>query len=202
MVRQGILNIHETADIHPSVILEGNITIGAFTTVDAGSVLTGNITIGHHSLVRCNVTIRGTHQIGNFTHIYDNVCMEGGRPAGVGGAQTTKPDRSIIGDNCWINHGATMHGARMADRAAVGLNASLDYNTRLGEDSIVTNGSATCANQVVPPNTMVGGVPAVIIKENITADDRTAYFGVDTVAWTRFEGADLIETRIRRRLGI
>jgi carbonic anhydrase/acetyltransferase-like protein (isoleucine patch superfamily) len=25
------------------------------------------------------------------------------------------PDQSIIGDRCWLNHGATMHGCQLAD---------------------------------------------------------------------------------------
>ena len=79
--RAGGRDIDATADVHPSVILEGKVTVGAFTKIDAGTIITGNATIGHHTLIRCNVTIRGTNQIGSYTHIYDNVCIEGGRPA-------------------------------------------------------------------------------------------------------------------------
>ena len=101
--RDGGMNIHPTADIHPSVILEGAVTVGGYTKIDAGTVITGNVTIGHHTLVRCNVTIRGTNRIGNYTHICDNVCIEGGRPAKVGSSRAEVPDRSIIGDGCWVN---------------------------------------------------------------------------------------------------
>ena len=80
-------NIDPTADIHPSVILEGKVSVGAYTRIDAGTIVTGNVTIGHHTLIRCNVTIRGTNVIGNYTHIYDNVCIEGGRPAKIGGSK-------------------------------------------------------------------------------------------------------------------
>ena len=31
-------NIHPTTEIHPSVILDGNVTIGAYTRIDAGTV--------------------------------------------------------------------------------------------------------------------------------------------------------------------
>ena len=89
------MNIDPTADIHPSVILEGKVTVGAYTKIDAGTVITGNVTIGHHTLIRCNVTIRGTNVIGNYTHIYDNVNIDGnalslgyrhGNNAGIGWA--------------------------------------------------------------------------------------------------------------------
>jgi UDP-N-acetylglucosamine acyltransferase len=196
-------NIHEHADIHPSVIMEGNITVGAFTKIDAGTVLMGDIEIGHHTLIRCNVTIRGPHKIGNFTHIYDNACIEGGRPGGkLGGNINEEADKSIIGDECWINHGASMHGSQIGDRSSIGLNACLDYNTRIGKDCIITNGSSTRINTVIPDRTMVEGVPAKVIKENITDEEWIQHHGLSTVEWLHFQGVELIEKEIRQKLGI
>ena len=194
------MNIDPTADIHPSVIMEGKVTVGPYTKIDAGTILTGNITIGHHTLIRCNVTIRGTNTIGNYTHIYDNVNIEGGRPAKVGGSRAEVPDKSIIGDGCWINHGATMHGTQVGDGAAIGLNACCDYNTRLGKGAVLANGSATHVDQIIPESSFAEGVPAVVKKQNITEQDRLDYFGVLPSAWTRYE-AQNIESSIRTRRG-
>ncbi len=193
------MRIDPTADIHPSVILEGKVTVGAYTKIDAGTVITGNVTIGHHSLVRCNVTIRGTNTIGNYVHIYDNVCIEGGRPAKIGSSTAEVPDQSVIGDHCWVNHGATMHGTQMAQRSAVGLNACCDYNTRLGEGAILANGSATHVDQVIPANSFAEGVPAVVKKQNITDEDRKAYFGLIPAEWTRYEGDRQEENAQKKR---
>jgi carbonic anhydrase/acetyltransferase-like protein (isoleucine patch superfamily) len=190
--------IDPTADVHPSVILEGKVTIGAFTKIGAGTVITGNVTIGHHSLIQCNVTIRGRNEIGNYTHIYDNVCIEGGRPAKVGSSTAEVPDRSIIGDHCWVNHGATMHGTQIGDGGAVGLNACCDYNTRIGKGAVLANGSATHHDQVIPENSFAEGVPAVVKKENITDKERRAYFGLVPSQWARFAG-DKQEEAVRRR---
>jgi len=199
--RKSGINIHPTADVHPSVILEGKVTVGPYTRIDIGTIITGNVTIGHHTLIRCNVTIRGTNKIGNYTHIYDNVNIEGGRPAKVGSSRAEVPDSSIIGDGCWINHGATMHGTQIGDGGAVGLNACCDYNTRLGRGAVLANGSATHVDQIIPDNCFAEGVPAVIKKENITEDDRLDYFGVLPSGWTRYE-AEKIEQSIRRSKGI
>lgn len=195
------INIHPTAELHESVILEGKITVGPYTKIDAGTIITGNVTIGHHTLIRCNVTIRGTNNIGNYTHIYDNVNIEGGRPAKVGSSRAEVPDRSIIGDGCWINHGATVHGTQVGDGGALGLNACCDYNTRVGKGAIVANGSATHVDQVIPDNCFAEGVPAVIKKRDITEADRLDYFGVLPSGWTRYE-AENIERRIRKTRGI
>lgn len=198
--RPGI-DIHPTADVHPSVILEGTVTVGPYTKIDAGTIITGDVTIGHHTLIRCNVTIRGRNQIGNYTHIYDNVNIEGGRPAKVGSSQAKVPDRSIIGDNCWVNHGATMHGTQIGDGGAIGLNACADYNTRIGKGAILANGSATHVDQVIPDNSFAEGVPAQVKKENITDEDRKDYFGLIPAAWTHYE-AERIEAAIRSSKGI
>jgi len=194
------MNIDPTAEIHPTVILEGKVTVGAFTKIDAGTIIMGDVTIGHHTLIRCNVTIRGRNRIGNYTHIYDNVNIEGGRPAKVGGSKAETPDQSIIGDECWVNHGATMHGTQIADRGAVGINTACDYNTRIGKGAILANGSATRVGQVIPDNSFAEGVPATVKKKNITDKDRADYFGVLPAAWTRYE-AGRIEESIRKRLG-
>jgi len=199
--RSSGINIHPDADVHHSVILEGKVTVGPYTKIDAGTIITGNVTIGHHTLIRCNVTIRGTNVIGNYTHIYDNVNIEGGRPAKIGSSRAEVPDRSIIGDGCWINHGATMHGTQVGDGGAIGLNACCDYNTRLGKGAVLANGSATHVDQVIPDNSFAEGVPAVVKKENITEDDRLDYFGVLPSGWTRYE-AGKIEERIRANKGI
>ncbi len=193
------MNIDPTADVHPSAILEGDVTVGAYTKIDAGTIITGRVTIGHHTLIRCNVVIRGANRIGNYTHVYDNVNIEGGRPGGkVGGVRNDEPDRSIIGDHCWINHGATMHGTQIGDGGAVGLNACCDYNTRIGCGAILANGSATHVDQVIGEDCFAEGVPAVVTKEGLTDDDRRDYFGLVPAEWTSFEAAK-IEQAIRRK---
>ncbi len=195
MRRDGI-NVHETAQVHPSVIMEGKVSIGAYTFVGAGTVLTGDVTIGHHSLVQCNVVIRGTVKVGNYVHIYDAVCIEQGRPAKVGGSAAEEPDQSIIEDEGWINHGATMHGCRIGRGAVVGLNTALDYNCRIGAGAIVTDGSACYVNTIIPPDCIAEGVPARVVKENITDEDRLRIMGVLPREWAHYAG-DEQERRVR-----
>jgi carbonic anhydrase/acetyltransferase-like protein (isoleucine patch superfamily) len=198
--REGNIVIHETADVDASAILRGNITIGAYTYVGPGTVLVGDVTIGHHSLVQCNVVIRGKNTIGNYVHIYDLVCIEQGRPARVGSSTADVPDESVIEDGAWINHGATMHGSRLGAEAAVGLNAALDYNCRVGKGAIVTDGSACYVGAVIPENCIAEGVPARIVKRNITDVDRRRIMGLVPIEWARYAGR-LQEEEINRRRG-
>jgi len=63
---------------------------------------------------------------------------------------------------------------------------------------VLANGSATHHGQVIPANAFAEGVPARVVKENITDEDRIAYFGLLPRAWTHYEG-DRHEARIRAR---
>jgi carbonic anhydrase/acetyltransferase-like protein (isoleucine patch superfamily) len=138
--------------------------------------------------------------VGNYTHIYDNVNIEGGRPARpTGGSLAEVADQAIIGDHCWINHGAIMHGTQIDDGGAVGINAACDYNTRIGKNAVLANGSATTVNQVIPDGSFALGVPAVVKRRGLTESQRAEYFGVSPLAWTTFEG-DRQEANAKRRM--
>jgi carbonic anhydrase/acetyltransferase-like protein (isoleucine patch superfamily) len=180
------INIDPTATVHATVIMQGNITVGAHTNVGAGTVLKGGtIAIGHHVNIQCNVVIRGNVSIGDYTHVYDIVNIEGGRPKAPFGSSTAKVNEvTDIGKNCWVNHGATMHGTYIGDEGAVGGNSFCDYGTRIEKGAILGNGSATNVDQVVPENALAQGVPAKVVKEGLTDEDRTAYFGLLPKTWT------------------
>ncbi len=202
MSQEGNIQIDSTAQVHPSVILEGNVTIGAFTRVGAGTVIVGHVSIGHHCIIECNVAIRGRHSIGNWVHIYDLVNIEGGRPGQhLGGVTSEAPDRSIIGDRCWLNHGATMHGCQLADDVVVGLNACLDYNCRIGKGALICNGTALRYDTVIPENCMVEGVPGTVVRQDINDDDRRRLMGLVPAEWVKYAGEQQ-EQRIRAKLGL
>lgn len=197
--QESMIKVDETADIHPSVILEGNITIGRWTKIEAGTVIVGNVTIGHHTWIACNVVIRGTNRIGNYVHIYDQVCIEGGRGTLV--LPDEESDESIIGDGAWINHGATMHGSQVGENAVLDLNAALDYGCKIGSGSIVTNGSACRSRTVVPENCIVEGVPAKIVKRDITDVDRRYLMGLVPCEFVALRGRQL-EEKIKAKRGL
>lgn len=195
------IEIDPTAFVHPTVILEGKVSVGPYAYIDAGSILTGNVSIGHHTLIRCNVTIRGRVKVGNYTHIYDNVNIEGGRPARpLGGSLAEVADQAIIGDHCWINHGAIMHGTQIADGGAVGLNTACDYNTHIGKNAVLADGSATRVSMEICDGCFFEGVPATLKRRNLTESDRAEYFGVSPFAWTSFEG-ERQEANAKKRMG-
>jgi len=68
----------------------------------------------------------------------------------------------------------------------------------MGEGAVLANGSATHHDQVIPENSFAEGVPAKVVKENITDDDRRDYFGLVPAEWAHYQG-DRIEEDIRRK---
>jgi carbonic anhydrase/acetyltransferase-like protein (isoleucine patch superfamily) len=207
------LKVGKNSYVHPSATIEGTVTIGDWSWVAAGAMLKGDITIGDgtyigersilageigvgsHTRIQIGVVIRGKNTIGDHVNIYDLVNIEGGRPWGYHDSK----DESIIGDRGWVNHGATMHGSQIGKEAAVGINTALDYNTVVGRGAIVTNGSATSANTVIPENSIAQGVPARVIKENITDQDRIELMGLVPAEWVMVE-ADGIMSFVRSQL--
>ena len=188
MAKQGI-QVDPTAIVHPTALLEGNVTIGAYTYVGAGTVLTGTILIGHHVNIQCNAVLRGRITVGNYTHIYDLVNIEGGRPKAPRGTSTAKEaEEAIIGDYCWVNHGSVMHGTHLAEQAAVGGNTFCDYGTRIGKCAVLGNGSATNVEQEIPDYCLAQGVPAKVVQENLTDEDRRSYFGLLPKGWAEASG--------------
>jgi carbonic anhydrase/acetyltransferase-like protein (isoleucine patch superfamily) len=186
--QQGDVRVHPTARVHPSALLEGKVGIGPHTHVGAGAVLTGEVTVGHHSLVQCSCVIRGKVHVGNYVHVYDLVCIEQGRPAKVGGSAAEVPDESVIADYAWINHGATMHGSCLGEGAVVGLNASLNYGCRIGAGAIVMDGAACPVGFVLPANCIADGVPARVVQEDITDENRIHVMGLVPRQWAEYAG--------------
>ncbi len=198
MAKRGI-RIDPTASVHATAILEGSVTVDAYSAIGAGSVLTGTITIGHHTTVRCGCVLRGNVTIGNYTHVYDLVNIEGGRPrAPIGTSTAAEDEHALIGDYCWVNHGATMHGTRLGDEAAVGGCSFCDYGTQIGRGAILGNGSATNVEQVIPDNALAEGVPARVVRSGLGDHDRQDYFGLLPKGWAEYE-AESLERRGKER---
>jgi carbonic anhydrase/acetyltransferase-like protein (isoleucine patch superfamily) len=173
------VKVHETSYVHPSALLEGNVDVGAWSRIEAGVVVVGDVTIGEHVTIYPNCVLRGTIEVGDYSQIYDCVCIEGGR----GGPfrkwmASDQDEKTVLGEGAWVNHGASLHGAEVGAYAAIGLNASLNYGCRIGDDAVVTDGSACPLDMVVPANCVAEGVPAEIVRRDISDRDRIEILGL------------------------
>jgi len=70
-----------------------------------------------------------------------------------------------------IGHNATVHGCVVEDAVLVGMGARILNNARIGEGSIIAAGAVIPEQMVVPPNSLVAGVPGKI-RRTLGDEDR------------------------------
>lgn len=146
--------VGERSIIDPSAALwtgsaERAISIGTDCTVRRGAEWTGPITVGNRtvfnrdSYLRANVTIGDRVNIGSFARFVTDSHQLGGtyRRAGKGSFPPI-----VVGDGAWIGVSVTILGG-----------------VTIGEGAVVAAGAVVTKD--VPPHTLVGGVPAKIIRE-------------------------------------
>ena len=123
--------------------------------VDQSAQVIGDVEIGPESSIWMQAVVRGdvnVIRIGARSNVQDGSIVHV--------MHDTHPTR--IGDDVTIGHAAVVHGCTIADRVLVGMSATILNGAVIGEDSIVAAGSLVTEGMVVPPRSMVMGVPAKV----------------------------------------
>ncbi len=139
-------NIDPSAFVHPLAYIAGDVTVGKRVSIWPFVSIRGDsdaITIGDDSNV----------QDGCVIHVDDNVPCH-------------------IGNRVGIGHRAIVHGATIEDDVLIGMGSILLNNVRVGTGSIIGAGAVVREGFVVPPNSLVLGVPGRIARET-TPDERS-----------------------------
>jgi len=154
-------------------------TIQETVFIADGAVILGDVHIGKDSSVWFNVVIRGdVHEIriGERTNIQDLSMLH----------VTYNKHPLHIGDGVTIGHCAMLHGCTIEDYALIGMNATILDGAVIGHHSMIAAGAVVREGFVVPPGTLVAGVPAKIIRELSGAEqtklEQSAQNYVDYVA--------------------
>ena len=132
-------SIHPTAFVHPLAFVAGDVTLGPRVSVWPFVSIRGDsdvVTIGDDTNV----------QDGCVIHVDHGVPCHIGKRVGIG-------------------HRAIVHGAVIEDDVLIAMGAVLLNNTRVGSGSIIGAGAVVREGFVVPPNSLVLGVPGRIVRE-------------------------------------
>ena len=70
----------------------------------------------------------------------------------------------VIRDGVTIAHGAIVHGATVEDDAMIGIGAIILNGAVIGRGSLVGAGAVVTENTVIPPDSLVLGIPGRRIR--------------------------------------
>ena len=132
--------------------------------VDYSAQLIGDVELGEHASVWMNAVLRGdvnSIRVGARSNVQDCAVLHGMR--------NLYP--VIVGEMVTIAHNATVHGCVLEDAVLVGIGAVILNNARVGEGSIIAAGAVIPEQMVIPPNSLVAGVPGKI-KKTLGDEDR------------------------------
>jgi len=138
--------IKKSAWIAPSADVIGNVKIGADSSIWFGAIIRGDV---HKIRIGKRTSIQDLSMI-HVTH-YKKEDMSDGNP-------------TIIGDDVTIGHKVMLHGCTIQNGCLIGMSATILDGAVIGEGSIVGAHSLVTSNKVFPPNSLIMGSPAKVVK--------------------------------------
>lgn len=159
--------VHPTAYVHPSAVLIGDVIVGP------------NCFIGPAACLRGDFGRLILEQGANF----QDTCVMHGFPG----------QESIVEENGHIGHGAVLHGCRIGRNALVGMNALVMDGAVVGEASLVAAMSFVKKGMIVPPRSLVSGIPARIVRT--LSDDEIYWKTEGTTEYQRLAATSLATMR-------
>ena len=145
--------------IHPTALLA------------PGAQVWGDVTLDSHVFVLFGAVIRAELDeivVGAESNVQDNCvfhCDEG--------------FPLTMGSRVTVGHGAVVHGARVGDRALIGIGARALNGSSIGEGAWLAAGSVLPEGKTLPPWTLSMGIPARPIRDLTEEEIAHADEGVD-----------------------
>jgi carbonic anhydrase/acetyltransferase-like protein (isoleucine patch superfamily) len=124
--------------------------------IDATAVIIGDVQIDEGASIWPFAVLRGDEGpvvIGEGSNVQDHAIVHVGK----------------IGKNVTLGHAAIVNNATVGDNCLVGMNSSILDGAQIGDECIIGANAVVLAETIVPPRSVVVGVPGRIIR----SDDRT-----------------------------
>ncbi|HET9904577.1 MAG TPA: gamma carbonic anhydrase family protein [Xanthobacteraceae bacterium] len=103
----------------------------------------------------------------------DNEWIEIGDSSNIQDGCTLHTDMGFpltVGARCTVGHNVILHGCTIGDDCLIGMGAVVLTGARIGANSIVGAGALVTENKEFPPNSLIMGAPARVVRP---ADERT-----------------------------
>ena len=124
--------------------------------VAPGAVLTGAVTLRTESSVWYGAILRAdlnTIVIGEGSNLQDGVIVHLANDFGV-----------EVGADCSVGHRALLHACRIGDECLIGMGAVVMDGAEIGAGSIIGAGALVLAGFTCPPDSLVLGSPARVVR--------------------------------------
>src|ERR1700742_1605783 len=131
--------------------------------IDPSAQVIGDVILGDQASIWMNAVVRGdvnSIRIGARSNVQDCAVLHGMR--------NLYP--VIVGEMVTIGHNATVHGCVLEDAVLIGIGATVLNDAKIGEGSIVAAGAVIPEHTVIPPNSLVAGVPGKVRRTLGDAD--------------------------------
>lgn len=131
--------------------------------VDASAQVIGDVHLGEQSSIWCNAVLRGDMfyiRIGDRTNIQDNCVVH----------TRTGSHPTILEEEVTVGHSVTLHGCYVERGALIGIGSIVLDDVRVGAQSLVAAGSLLSPGTIIPPRSLVMGVPARV-KRPLTDEE-------------------------------
>lgn len=131
---------------------------GANLFLADNAVIIGDVIIGDDCSIWFSTVLRGdvnAIHVGNRVNIQDGSIIH------------TLYEKSVveIGDDVSIGHNVVIHGAKIEDRALIGIGSVVLDNVIVGKDALVAAGSVVLSGTKIEAGSIYGGIPAKFIKK-------------------------------------
>lgn len=117
----------------------------------------GNVSVGEGASVWYNATVRGDVApitIGRGSNVQDNCCLHVDYELGC-----------HLGEYVTVGHSVTLHACTVGDKCLIGMGAVVLDGAVVGHGSIVGAHALVTKGSIIPPNSLVLGAPAKVVKQ-------------------------------------
>ncbi len=136
--------------------------------VAENATLIGDVTLGEGCSIWPGAVLRGDCapiSVGTCSNLQDNAVVH-----------TDARQPTLIGESCLIGHAAIIHSCVLEPGVLVGMGAIVMTGAHIGAGSVIGAGAVVTENKVIPPGSVVMGVPGRVVNSLSDSDrDRTPY---------------------------
>lgn len=129
---------------------------------------------GERVLLAPGAAVVGDVQLGDDVSIWWGAVLRGDLAPVVVGARSNIQDGTVIhigdfspctvGADVVVGHRVVLHGCRVEDGCLIGIQATVLDDAVIGEGSVVGAGALVTQRMIIPPRSLVLGVPARVVR--------------------------------------